>query len=103
MQITLRIDGKDKVFRQDFISGRMFRRTIEIQKMFHTNEEGKNAIDEAHIDALIGYITELFDKQFTIDQFYDGIQASKLMSTITDCIQSVVAEVSSAVGASDPN
>lgn len=103
MQITLRIDGVEKGFHQDFISGRMFRRTIEMQKLFRTNEAGKNVIDESHIDTLVTYVVELFDKRFTVDQFYDGIEARKLISTVMDCIQHVIGQSTDAVGGSDPN
>lgn len=103
MQITLRIKGEDKQFNQDFISGRMFRKTIEIQKMFKVNEEGKNVIDETHIDALVNYVVDLFDKQFSADEFYDGVKAKELISTIMRCVQGVTGQVSEAVGATDPN
>lgn len=103
MQITLRIDGKDKIFKQEFISGRMFRRTLEIQKLFRVNEEGKNVIDETHIDALVDYVVELFGRQFTIDDFYDGVEARKFISTIMKYVQEVTGKVSEAVGTTDPN
>ena len=100
MQITLRINGQDKTFAQDFISGRMFRRTLEVSKLF----QGGN-IDEKTLDSVVDYIVELFGKQFTRDQFYDGIEAGKLIPTIIDCVNQVVGKSTEAIGAdpSDPN
>lgn len=104
LKITLRTkDGSKKDYAQDFISGRMFRRTIEIQKLFRQNEEGKNVIDESQIDELVQYVVELFDKQFTLDEFYDGIEAKDLISTIMNCVQAVTKQVTGAAGTADPN
>jgi len=103
LKIELRKENEFKTYTQDFISGRMFRKTIEIQKLFQVNEQGKNVIDETHIDALVNYVVDLFGKQFTIDEFYDGVQAKELISTIMGCIQEVTGQVTQAAGVTDPN
>lgn len=103
LTIELRKENGMKTYTQDFISGRMFRKTIEIQKLFRMNDEGKNVIDETHIDALVNYVVDLFGKQFTIDEFYDGVQAKELISTIMRCVQEVTGQVSQAAGVTDPN
>lgn len=99
MQITLRIEGADKTFSQDFVSGRMFRKTLEKQKLL------KGGVDENTLDSMADYVVELYGGQFTRDQFYDGIRAQALMPTIVACIDEVVNGASEAVGAdpSDPN
>lgn len=102
MRIALRIDGKEKEFKVDFISGRMFRRTIEMQKLFRQRDDGKTVVDEAHLDSMVDYVVELFGRQFDRDQFYDGIDARKMLPTIVACINEVVSGASEAVGA-DPN
>lgn len=99
MQITLKINGKDKTFTQEFISGRMFRRTLEVSKQFQSGN-----IDEQTLDSVVDYVVELFGKQFTRDEFYDGIEAGKLIPTIVDCVNQVVGKATEAIGAdSDPN
>ncbi|ANY76409.1 hypothetical protein BBD41_03140 [Paenibacillus ihbetae] len=103
MKIEIRKGDEVKTYVQDFISGRMFRRTIEIQKLFQVNEQGKNVIDETHIDALVAYVVELFGKQFTVDEFYDGVEARSLISTIMSCVQEVAGQVTQAAGVTDPN
>jgi len=103
LQVELRIDGQPKVFVQDFISGRMFRRTLEMQKLFES-KDGKNVVDERHLDTMVDYVVELFGHKFDRDQFYDGIAANRLMSTITGCINAVSTQSSEALGTgTDPN
>jgi hypothetical protein len=99
MKITLRIEGENKTFTQDFIPGRVFRKTLEMQKKLG----GK--IDETTLDAMVDYVTEVFGKQFSSDQFYDGIDARKIIPTIIGCVNEIVSGASEAVGADpdDPN
>ncbi|MDO3680432.1 phage tail assembly chaperone G [Paenibacillus ehimensis] len=96
MEIVLRVEGEEKTFTQDFVSGRIFRKTLEMQKKI----EGD--IDVSTLDLLVDYVVELFGKQFTRDDFYDGIEAKRLIPTIVGCIQSVVGVTAESVGA-DPN
>lgn len=99
MKITLRIEGTDKTFTQEFVSGRMFRKTLEKQKLL------KGGVDENALDSMVDYVVELFAAQFTQDQFYDGIRAQVMMDTIIGLVNEVVHGASEAVGAdpSDPN
>ncbi|MEJ8546631.1 phage tail assembly chaperone G [Brevibacillus borstelensis] len=92
MELTLIVDGKEKTFVAPFISGRMFRRTLEFQKKF------KGDIDETTLDTAVDYVVELYGKQFDRDTFYDGIESKKLLSTITGCIDEVVDSVNGAIG-----
>ncbi|MBO8164702.1 MAG: hypothetical protein H0Z34_13455 [Brevibacillus sp.] len=98
MQITLRINGENKTFTNDFVSARMFRRAIEMDKHFRGGNMDENTLDE-----MVGFVVEAYGKQFTIDEFYDGIEASKLISTIIQTIDTVTGRVAKAAGAVDPN
>jgi hypothetical protein len=99
LTIKLRIAGKEKTLTQDFISGRMFRRTVAMQKVL------TQKVDETVLDELVNYVVDLFDKQFTLDEFYDGIDSRMIMRTIIDCVNTVTNGASEAIGAdaSDPN
>lgn len=98
IKITIKIDGKDKTFTQDFISGRMFRKTLSVRKLFAEN------LDETLLDELVGYVVDLYGKQFTIDEFYEGVDARKLLQTIVECSNQVTNRASQEIGASDdPN
>ncbi|MFW5438742.1 phage tail assembly chaperone G [Paenibacillus apiarius] len=101
MDVTLRMeDGKTKEFSQGFISGRMFRRTLEISKALQGG-----TIDENTADVMADYVVDLFGKQFSREQFYDGIDARLFIPTVTSCVQKVIGEATEAVGAetNDPN
>ncbi|MNH99797.1 hypothetical protein D3C73_525770 [compost metagenome] len=99
MKITLLIEGKNKEIVQDFISGLALRKTLEMQKKISAKQ---NSVDETTLDSMADYIVYLFGAQFTRDQFYDGIRASDLISTVVRCIDEVVSGVGEAVGA-DPD
>ena len=60
MEITLRIDNKDKNFIAGFISARMVRRTVEVAKDINFEN-----ISPEELDKLMDYIVELFGNQFT--------------------------------------
>jgi hypothetical protein len=95
MKIALLINNEEKTFTVPFVKARMFRRALEINKKYDLDN-----VDVETLDILVSYVVELFNNQFTIDEFYDGIPADKLISTITDCINKVI----DAVGENkDPN
>ncbi|KKC49536.1 hypothetical protein VE23_24870 [Paenibacillus sp. D9] len=97
-------DGTEKTVVQDFISARMFRRTVEMQKLFKQQEDGKTTISESSLDTIVDYIVELFGSKFDRDQFYDGVAANQVIPTMTRCIQAVVGHANEAIGAdTDPN
>lgn len=74
-----------------FVSARMLRRTIEMGKSI--NQEN---LSEEDLDRMVDYIVELFGNQFTRDQFYDGLAAKDLISTITRCINEVTGQMNEA-------
>jgi len=99
MKLTLKIEGKEKNFTTPFISGRMLRKTLEFQK---TND--LTDINAELLDKMVDYVVDLFGKQFTQDEFYDGLEAGKMISTITSCLNEVIYGASKATeGLQDPN
>lgn len=101
MEITLRINGEDKIFTTDFISSRMFRKAIQMQKLFRDGVE----LDETTLDEMVGFVVDAHGKKFTIDQFYDGVASDQLMPTINETINAVVGRVNKAANSNgtDPN
>jgi hypothetical protein len=87
MEITLESQGKESTFTAPFISTRMLRRTLEVQ------EKVAQGMDLKGLDALVDYLVELFGRQFTRDDLYDGLPAHQLVATATACIQQVVNEL----------
>lgn len=79
MKVVLRIDGKDKTFTNDFVKGRIFRNAMLL------NEKLKNEGAEISVelfDLMIEFVVSAFDNQFTVDDFWDGIEAHKLQSEV---------------------
>jgi len=74
MQITLKIEGKDKIFTNDFVPGRVFRNALLINKKMSKGAE----ISAELFDDLVEFCVTAFGKQFTIDEFWDGIDARNL-------------------------
>jgi hypothetical protein len=87
MEVKLELQGKESTFTASFISTRMLRRTLEVQ------EKVAQGMDLKGLDALVDYLVELFGRQFTRDDLYDGLPAHQLVSTATVCIQQVVNEL----------
>lgn len=58
--------------------GRMVRRSYEIIEKLDTT---KVTIED--LDVLAGFIVDLFDKQFTRDDVYDGLGAKAFLPTLT--------------------
>lgn len=97
MQITLQVETKKRTYTPKFVSGRMFRRTLEVSKVL------QNGLGEDELDAAVDYIVELYGNQFTRDELYDGIAAQELIPTIRKSINSVISKGSSGEGDSSPN
>lgn len=96
MEIKLQIKGKEKTFATPFISGRMVRKTIEINEKFDLNN-----IKLETLDTLVDYVVDIYGNQFTRDDYYDGISAHKLLTTIMETAKQINARVMS--GEEDPN
>ncbi|TCP32187.1 hypothetical protein EV207_101165 [Scopulibacillus darangshiensis] len=71
MEITLKIDGKDKKFAQHFVSGYYFRKALELSK-----EEEKKGLDLKLIDKYVDFVCEVFGNQFTSEDYTNGVNAA---------------------------
>ena len=93
MNIKLNIDGQEKTFKAGFISARMLRNTMkmynEIEKIDLTSPEG--------LDVIVDFEVDVYGKQFTRDQLYDGIGASELLDKITADMQLIMGQMNAKV------
>lgn len=116
MKITLIIEGKPKTFEQKFVSGRMLRRTIELENEFdklkeatRIEKDGEIEYDESKYDRLKDlelaseYVSEAFNHQFTADEFIDGVEAHKLISEYLRVRTEVLTGRAIALGADEKN
>jgi hypothetical protein len=82
MRIVLRIENEDKEFISDFIPGRVFREAVKAQSMLQNSDK----LTDEELDGLVMLVVNTYGKQFTVDQFWDGIDARDVMTTIVDTV-----------------
>ncbi|MGN7938499.1 phage tail assembly chaperone G [Metabacillus sp. 22489] len=71
MEITLKIDGKEKTFTQEFVPMKIHRKALEVEKYAKSED-----MDEVELlDRRENLLVEIFDKQFTKEQLEDGLNA----------------------------
>lgn len=87
LKITLNIKGEEKTFTPTFISGRVFRNTLKLAKI------DVNKVDENMSDEFAKYICDVFGNKFTIDEFYDGIDAREILPTFLNCIKEITGQI----------
>lgn len=78
MQITLRIDEKEKIFTNDFVKARVFRNALKINQRIREN--GEITVDL--FDELVEFVVIAFSNQFTVDEVWDGLEARGLQPEI---------------------
>jgi hypothetical protein len=78
----------EKTFVAPSTKARMVRKAIEITEKVNFSD-----LKTADLDNLVGYVVELFGKEFTLDDVYDGLDAEQLIPTLLDCINSVVGKM----------
>lgn len=81
MKLELLINSKKTMFHTGFISGMIFRNAIQIQKRVQND-----GLEIELLDDLVAFVVNVFGSQFTIDQFYEGVEATKIFDTIMDII-----------------
>jgi hypothetical protein len=93
LSIVLKIEGEDKRFVSPaFISGKLFRQASEIASEF----EGRTEAATPDTDRNIQFVCESFGDQFTFDQFENGIDSRKLLTTIYATVNYVIGNIEQA-------
>lgn len=82
MEITLKINGEDKTFVQEFIPLKLYRKAVEIEKYAEENPE--EAIEV--FDKQLNLIVEAFGKQFTKDELENGMNVQNHREEIYNII-----------------
>ncbi|MCX7570412.1 hypothetical protein OS242_10600 [Tumebacillus sp. DT12] len=98
------VEGQEKTYvAPTFISGRVFRETVKVEKTLKQRQESKQ-FDVEDLDFTADYVVLVFGKQFTRDEFYDGISVEDVVTAAQKCIQHIVTKVNSAAsGGATPN
>lgn len=92
MQLNLKIENKTKTFIPTFISGRIVR---DVTKILPKLQEGN--ITTELLDELVAMMIVIYNNQFTVDEFYDGVEAHRLLSTITETLNYVMYGITSRI------
>ncbi|WP_054948979.1 phage tail assembly chaperone G [Numidum massiliense] len=82
MEITLRIDGEDKTFVQEFVPLKFYRKALEIEKYAAEPDSDEFEL----LDRRLRLIVEIFDKQFTKDHLENGLNTINHGEVIYDII-----------------
>lgn len=82
MEITLKIDGEDKTFVQEFVPLKLYRKAVEIEKFTQENPDEEIEI----FDKRLNLIVEAFDKQFTKDELENGLNATNHLQVFYEII-----------------
>ncbi len=89
LSIELIINGEKKVFTTSFVSAKKLRRTLVI------SEKIGKTLTPKDLDEMVEYEVDLYEKQFTADQFYEGIGANAILKKILEDVNSVINGLSS--------
>ncbi|MBG9580674.1 hypothetical protein ABE42_16040, partial [Bacillus thuringiensis] len=50
------------------------------------------------MDKMVKFVVNVYDEQFTLDQYWDGVDARKFLSTTSDVINAIINETVEAAG-----
>lgn len=86
MKLTLRINKEKKTFNlPGFIPARLIRQAPELADI--PNNPGPEDMDK-----MVQFVVNVFDGQFTLDQYWDGMDARKFLSKTSEVINTVINE-----------
>lgn len=75
----------DKTYVMPKVKTRMLRRAIEISESINFNN-----LKIKDLDGLVDFVVELYGNKFSRDDFYDGLDADKLIETLNNSINGIV-------------
>lgn len=92
MKLTLRINGENQIFNMPgFIPARLIRQAPELAEI--PNNPGPEDMDK-----MVQFVVKVYDGQFTLNQYWDGVDARKFLSTTSDVINAIINETVEAAG-----
>lgn len=92
MKLTLMINKEKQTFNMpEFIPARLIRQAPELAEI--PNNPGPEDMDK-----MVQFVVKVYDGQFTLDQYWDGVDARKFLSTTSDVINAIINETVEAAG-----
>ena len=99
LRITLHLDGEKKTFYTDFISGYMFRKALELDekrnkylKKVLDQQETSREEQEELLNELYTFISEVFGKQFTPEQYEQGTDARRIVDQSWAIVHGIISQ-----------
>ncbi|SDY69554.1 phage tail assembly chaperone G [Thermoactinomyces sp. DSM 45892] len=99
LKINLYLEGERKTFQTDFISGKKFRRALELDdkrnKYVKQNldSESMDLVDSQELlDELYLFISQVFDNQFTTEQYEEGTDARRIINQSWAIVHSIISQ-----------
>jgi hypothetical protein len=84
MNLTLRIDGQERKFVSSFIPALAYRQLLEMNKRMNFNDLSADELDE-----IVNLIRGIFENQFSVDEFYDGLPVQQLGPTMMEAFETI--------------
>ncbi|HDR6315191.1 MULTISPECIES: phage tail assembly chaperone G [Bacillus cereus group] len=92
MKLTLMINKEKQTFNMpEFIPARLIRQAPELAEI--PNNPGPEDMDK-----MVHFVVKVYDGQFTLDQYWDGVDAREFLSTTSDVINAIINETVEAAG-----
>ncbi|PFB43974.1 hypothetical protein CN404_29890 [Bacillus thuringiensis] len=92
MKLTLMMNKEKKTFHLPaFIPARLIRQAPELADI--PNNPGPEDMDK-----MVQYVVKVYGEQFTLDQYWDGVDARKFLSTTTEVMNAIINETVEAAG-----
>lgn len=82
MNITIKIDGQDKTFVNDFVAARLLRDALKLNDDTSEKQKESTYTVTQQLDDLAEIVVKTFNHQFTLDQLWDGIAIDKFQGEL---------------------
>lgn len=101
LKITLRLNGDTKEYTQDFISGYLFRRAVDLddkrnkymQEVLQTKGDIPAEKQTALLDELYDFVSHVFDRKFTAEEYEKGSDARQVIDQSWAIVHSIIGQV----------
>lgn len=79
----------DRTYVMPKVKTRMLRKAVEVNEKIDFNN-----LKTQNLDELVDFVVSLYGNQFTRDEFYDELDADKLIETLNNSINGIVGTMS---------
>ncbi len=87
IKITLRDEkGNEQSYKAPRVRGRMLRETFKLNAKL--TQDG--VIGEDTLDEMVEHVCDVFDNQFSVDDFYDGLYGDEILTEIQNVLKAVI-------------